>query len=81
MQPLTVLDIVDFELLLRLVADGYTLPDVLRRKNDGPYRYLGLSRFAVDELHLPVPLVTRPPAMNERWDALAAEMYEVLDLP
>jgi hypothetical protein len=78
-QGLTVLDIVDFELLLGLVADGFALPAVLREKNAGPYRHLGLSRFAVEELHLPVPLLARPPVMNERWETLAAEMYEILD--
>jgi hypothetical protein len=76
-QPLTVLDIGDFELLLGLVAAGYAVPDLLRAKHAGPYRRLELSRFAVDDLRLPVPLTARPPVMNERWDALAAEMYEI----
>jgi len=39
-QPLTVLDIGDFELLLGLVAGGHALPSILARKNAGPYRRL-----------------------------------------
>lgn len=76
-QPLTVLDIGDFELLLGLVAEGHALPSILARKNAGPYRRLELSRLMVDELRMEPPLTSRPPVMNERWDALAAEMREV----
>jgi hypothetical protein len=76
-QPLTVLDICDFELLLGLVAEGHALPSILARKNAGPYRRLELSRLMVDELRMEPPLTSRPPVMNERWDALAAEMREV----
>jgi hypothetical protein len=76
-QPLTVLDIGDFELLLGLVANGQALPSILARKSAGPYRRLELSRLMIDELHMQPPLTTRPPVLNERWDALAAEMREV----
>lgn len=76
-QPLTVLDIGDFELLLGLVAGGHALPSILARKNAGPYRRLELSRLVVDELHMQPPLTSRPPVLNERWAALAAEMREV----
>jgi hypothetical protein len=31
----------------------------------------------VDELHMQPPLTSRPPVLNERWAALAAEMREV----
>jgi hypothetical protein len=76
-QPLTVLDIGDFELLLGLVAEGHALHSILARKNAGPYRRLELARLVVDELHMQPPLTSRPPALNERWDALAAEMRQV----
>jgi hypothetical protein len=76
-QPLTVLDIGDFELLLGLVAEGHGLPSILARKSAGPYRRLELSRLVVDELHMAPPLRTRPLVMNERWDALAQEMRAV----
>jgi hypothetical protein len=76
-QPLTVLDIGDFELLLGLVAEGHSLPSILARKSAGPYRRLELSRLVVDELHIDPPLTMRPPVMNERWDALAQEMRAV----
>jgi hypothetical protein len=76
-QPLTVLDIGDFELLLGLVAEGHGLLSILARKSAGPYRRLELSRLVVDELHMAPPLTTRPPVMNERWDALAQEMRAV----
>jgi hypothetical protein len=76
-QPLTVLDIGDFELLLGLVAEGHALPSILARKNAGPYRRLELARLVVEELHMQPPLTSRPPTLNERWDALAAEMRQV----
>jgi hypothetical protein len=76
-QSLTVLDIGDFELLLGLVAEGHVLPSILARKSAGPYRRLELSRFVVDELHLQAPLTTRPPVLNERWEALGEEMRAV----
>jgi hypothetical protein len=76
-QPLTVLDIGDFELLLGLVAEGHALPSILERKGTGPYRRLQLSRLVVDELHMAPPLTVRPPVMNERWEMLAQEMRAV----
>lgn len=76
-QPLTVLDIGDFELLLGLVAEGQPLPSVLARKSAGPYRRLELSRLVVDELHMEPPLTMRPPVMNERWEALGQQMHAV----
>jgi hypothetical protein len=75
-ESLTVLDIGDFELLLGLVEEGNHLPDVLRAKNDGPYRRLEISRFITDELHL--PLTVRPAVLEERWQALTEEMHAVL---
>jgi hypothetical protein len=77
-QPLTVIDIDDFELLLGLVSEGRHLPDVLGQKARGPYRRLGLGRFMHEELHLPVPLMQRPPVLEERWEALGREMKRVL---
>jgi hypothetical protein len=76
-QPLTVLDIGDFELLLGLVAEGHPMPSILARKSAGPYRRLELSRLVVDELRMEAPLTMRPPVMNERWEALAQEMRAV----
>jgi hypothetical protein len=76
-QPLTVLDIGDFELLLGLVAEGHQLPSVLASKNAGLYRRLEISRFMTDELHMAPPLTTRPPVLNERWETLGAEMRAV----
>jgi len=76
-QPLTVLDIGDFELLLGLVAEGESLPSILARKAAGPYRRLELSRLVVDELRIDPPLTMRPPVMNERWEALGQEMRAV----
>jgi hypothetical protein len=77
-QPLTVIDVEDFELLLGLVSAGRYLPDVLGQKAAGPYRRLGLGRFMHEELHLPVPLMQRPPVLEERWQALSDEMTRVL---
>jgi hypothetical protein len=77
-QSLTVLDIGDLELLLGLVAEGHALPTILARKSAGPYRRLEISRFMIEQLHMAPPLTTRPPVLNERWDALAAEMRTVL---
>jgi hypothetical protein len=76
-QPLTVLDVGDFELLLGLVAEGHDLTRLLARKNAGPYRRLEISRFMTDELHMQPPLRTRPSVLNERWEALGAEMRAV----
>jgi hypothetical protein len=77
-QPLTVIDIDDFELLLGLVSEGRHLPDVLGQKAAGPYRRLELGRFLHEELHLPLPLLQRPPVLEERWEALGGEMRRVL---
>ncbi len=77
-QPLTVIDIDDFELLLGLASEGRHLPDVLGQKARGPYLRLGLGRFMHEELRLPVPLMQRPPALEERWEALGREMTRVL---
>lgn len=78
-QPLAVLDVGDFELLLGLVADGHALPTLLNRKSQGPYRRLELSRLVVDELHIQPPLTARPPVISERWEALAKELRVVFD--
>jgi hypothetical protein len=77
-QALTVLDIEDYELLLGLVSEGRHLPDVLRQKAAGAYRRLGLSRFMHEELHLPLPLLQRPPVLEERWTNLGETMKGVL---
>jgi hypothetical protein len=77
-QPLTVLDVDDFELLLGLVSEGRHLPDVLRQKAEGAYRRLGLARFMHEELHLPLPLMQRPPVLEERWTRLGETMKGVL---
>jgi hypothetical protein len=75
-EPLSVFDIGDFELLLALVSAGHHLPDVLRRKATGAYRRLEIARFAADELHTD-PAV-RLPLIDERYNALWQEMREVL---
>jgi hypothetical protein len=75
-QPLSVFDIGDFELLLALVAGGHHLPDVLGRKASGPYRRLEIGRFAADELH--VDATIRLPVIEERYSTLWQEMLEVL---
>jgi hypothetical protein len=77
-QALTVLDIEDYELLLGLVSEGRHLPDVLRQKAAGAYRRLGLNRFMHEELHLPLPLLQRPPVLEERWTSLGETMKGVL---
>lgn len=77
-RPLTVLDLEDFELLLGLVSEGRHLPDVLQQKAAGAYRRLGLARFMHEELHLPFPLMQRPPLLEERWVTLGERMRTVL---
>jgi hypothetical protein len=77
-QPLTVIDVEDFELLLGLVSEGRHLPDVLAQKAGGAYRRLGLSRFMHEELHMSLPLMQRPPVLEERWEGLGREMTRVL---
>jgi hypothetical protein len=77
-QPLTVLDIGDLELLLGLVHEGHHLPDVLNQKAQGPYRRLDLSRWMIEELHLPQPLLQRPPIIEERWETLGDTMRRIL---
>lgn len=75
-QPLSVFDIGDFELLLALVVAGHHLPDVLGRKAAGPYRRLEIARFSADELR--VDTAVRLPVIEERYHALWHEMREVL---
>lgn len=77
-EPLTVLDIGDFELLLGLVSEGHHLPEVLGQKAQGPYRRLEISRWMHEELHLPMPLMQRPPVLEERWEAHGQTMRNVL---
>lgn len=77
-EPLNVFDIGDFELLLALVADGQSLTDILRRKSQGRYRRLEISRFAFDELRID-PLL-RLPIIEERWNVLWNEARATLDL-
>ena len=77
-QPLTVLDIGDLELLLGLVSDGHYLPDVLGQKAVGPYRRLEIGRWMHEELHLPLPLMQRPPVLEERWEAQGQTIRNIL---
>lgn len=77
-EPLTVLDIGDLELLLGLIRDGQYLPDVLAEKAQGPYRRLDISRWMHEALRLPIPLVQRPRVLEERWDALGQSMRAIL---
>ena len=77
-EPLTVLDIGDFDLLLGLVSEDRHLPDVLGQKAQGPYRRLEIGRWMNEELHLPTPLMQRPPVLEERWEALGQMMRDVL---
>jgi len=76
-QPLTALDLEDFELLLGLVSEGSYLPEVLGRKSAGPFRRLGLARFMHEELHLAVPLMQRPPVLEQRWTALGEQAQAI----
>jgi hypothetical protein len=76
--PLSVFDIGDFELLLALVGAGYSITDILRRKAEGPYRRLEISRLAFDEFR--IDPVLRLPIIDERWNELWAEMLATLDL-
>jgi hypothetical protein len=75
-EPLSVFDIGDFELLLALVVAGHHLPDVLGRKAQGPYRRLEIGRFAVDELRADPD--ARLPVLDERYNELWQEMLAVL---
>ena len=77
-EPLTVLDIGDFELLLGLVAEGHHLPDMLGQKAAGLYRRLEIARWMHEELHLPVPLSQRPPILEARWEAQGQMMRNIL---
>ena len=75
---LNVFDIGDFELLLALISDGQSLTEILRRKSEGRYRRLEISRFAFDELRID-PLL-RLPVIEERWNTLLDEAQAALDL-
>jgi hypothetical protein len=75
-QPISVFDIGDFELLLALVSSGHHLPDVLHRKAAGPYRRLEIARFAAEELRADPAL--RLPVLEERYQTLWEEMLTVL---
>jgi hypothetical protein len=77
-EALTILDIGDYELLLGLVAQGEHLPNILGQKARGPYRRLQLSRWMHEELHLPVPLMQRPPVLEARWEVLGQMMSAIL---
>ena len=77
-EPLTILDIGDLELLLGLASEGHHLPDVLAQKARGPYRRLDLARWMHEDLHLPMPLMQRPPGLEERWEAQGISMRNIL---
>ena len=61
-----------------LVAEGHHLPNVLGQKAGGPYRRLEIGRWTHEELHLPVPLMQRPPILEERWEAQGQAMRDIL---
>lgn len=76
-QPLSVFDIGDFELLLALVERGWHLPEILERKARGPFRRLEIARFAADDLHVDTTAL-RLSVIEERYSAIWSEIREVL---
>lgn len=75
-QPLTVLDLEDFELALGLVETGQHLPDCLAAKAAGPYARLELIRWVTEELRLPNTI--RPRLLTERWRRLSDQTRVLL---
>jgi hypothetical protein len=51
---------------------------VLGQKARGPYRRLEIGRWMHEQLHLPMPLMQRPPIFEERWNAQGQTMRNVL---
>jgi hypothetical protein len=63
-QPLTLLDLDDFELLMGLVEAGASLVDVLRRKNGSRFRRFDLEKWI--EQDSSAPREQRPALMERR---------------
>lgn len=64
-QPLTLLDLADLELLAGLVEHGHTVVELLDRKTEGPYARIDFRRFVNDDPFLPNS--SRARRTVERW--------------
>jgi hypothetical protein len=75
-QPLTVLELEELELLCGLVAQGRHMPEVLGHKAASAYAELELNRYVTEELRL--PNTVRPPVVEERWREMTARTRQTL---
>lgn len=75
-QPLSVFDLHDLELLCSFIEAGHSLPDLLRRKTGGPYRELDWRRVVSDDPHLRAdkPFSGVDARSNRAWRQVAVDL-------
>lgn len=76
MQPLTLLDLPDVELLGALVEQGFGLCDLLARKVGSLYAEMDLRRFVYDSADIPSRV--RLSTVEERWIQTMLRIAELL---
>jgi hypothetical protein len=77
-QPLTMLDLEEYETLLGHIPLSYSLTDILAEKAAGAYGRVEFIRFQRDVLG--TPNTTRPPVLEERWAELGSLLATTLAL-
>jgi hypothetical protein len=79
-QPLTLLDIEDYEALMGLVEDGRSLIEILEGKAARPYRDLELAMWLRDDPKRPKDRAARPSMIEQAFAQATDRAREYIDL-
>lgn len=78
-QPLTILDIEDYEALCGIVEAGHGLTDVLVRKTQPAYRHLELAMWLIHDPHAPKDITGRPKFVEQAFERALDELWAATD--
>lgn len=79
-QPLTILDVEDLELVCALVEQGHALHEILARKTQHPWAELELAWWLIRDTAAPHPTETRPAYVEETWERAVKRSLAMMDM-
>lgn len=79
-QPLTILDVEDLELVCALVEQGHALHEILARKTQHPWAELELAWWLIRDTAAPHPTETRPAYVEETWERAVNRSLAMMDM-
>jgi hypothetical protein len=78
-QPLTILDVEDYEALCGIIEAGHSLTNVLAGKTQAAYRHLELAVWLTHDRHAPHDVTGRPKLVEQAFERVMDELWKATD--